>query len=126
LALCTHGNTRGSDEEETLMIKRLTFGVLVGVLLGYVLSRRSRSAALEAEATSRADDAALTQEVEAEIFRDSGVPKEKVVVNAENGVVYLRGEVPEQSMLDALVATAREVRGVRAVESFLRLAAAET
>jgi osmotically-inducible protein OsmY len=109
-----------------LMIKRLTFGVLVGVLLGYVLSRRSRSAALEAEATSRADDAALTQEVEAEIFRDSGVPKEKVVVNAENGVVYLRGEVPEQSMLDALVTTAREVRGVRAVESFLRLAAAET
>ena len=104
------------------MIKLLTLGVLVGVLLGYVFSRRSRSAPPEAEVTWRPDDAALTQEVEAEIFRDSGIPKEKVVVNAENGVVYLRGEVPEQSMVDTLVAKAREVRGVRAVESFLQLA----
>jgi osmotically-inducible protein OsmY len=71
--------------------------------------------------TSQPDDATLAHKVETEIFRDATVPKGQIIVNAEHGVVYLRGEVPEQAMLDALVERTREVQGVIAVESLLHL-----
>ena len=67
------------------------------------------------------DDATLAHKVETIIFRDPGVPKGQIAVNAEDGVVWLRGEVPDQAMLDALVARTREVAGVRRVESLLHL-----
>lgn len=65
------------------------------------------------------DDATLAHKVETEIFRHPEVPKGRISVNAENGVVYLRGEVPEQTMLGDLVARTRAVRGVERVESLL-------
>jgi len=67
------------------------------------------------------DDATLAHKVETIIFRDAEVPKGQISVNAEDGVVWLRGEVPDQTMLDALVARTREVVGVRSVESLLHL-----
>ena len=67
------------------------------------------------------DDATLAHKVETIIFRDPAVPKGQINVNAENGVVTLRGEVPERAMIDALVARAREVAGVRRVDSLLHL-----
>jgi BON domain-containing protein len=67
------------------------------------------------------DDATLAHKVESIIFRDSVVPKGQISVNAEDGVVWLRGEVPDQVMLDALVARTREIAGVRRVESLLHL-----
>src|SRR5690348_15124546 len=65
------------------------------------------------------DDATLAHKVETIIFRDDDVPKGQISVNAEDGVVWLRGEVPDQAMLDALVTRTREVAGVRRVESLL-------
>jgi osmotically-inducible protein OsmY len=67
------------------------------------------------------DDATLAHKVETIIFRDHDVPKGQIAVNAEEGVVWLRGEVPTQSMIDALVERTREVSGVRRVESLLHL-----
>jgi osmotically-inducible protein OsmY len=67
------------------------------------------------------DDATLAHKVETTIFRDHGVPKGQISVNAEDGVVWLRGEVPTQSMIDALVERTRAVAGVRGVESLLHL-----
>jgi osmotically-inducible protein OsmY len=67
------------------------------------------------------DDATLVQKVESIIFRDADVPKGQISVNAERGVVYLRGEVPDQTLLDALVERTREVQGVQRVESLLHL-----
>jgi hypothetical protein len=67
------------------------------------------------------DDVTLAHKVESIVFRDPEVPKGQISVNAEDGVVYLRGEVPSQSMLDELVAKTREVRGVRGVQSLLHL-----
>jgi osmotically-inducible protein OsmY len=67
------------------------------------------------------DDATLAHKVESIIFRDHDVPKGQISVNAEDGVVWLRGEVPTQSMIDALVDRTREVAGVRGVESLLHL-----
>jgi osmotically-inducible protein OsmY len=49
------------------------------------------------------------------------VPKGQISINAEQGVVYLRGEVADQSMLDALAERTSKVRGVRRVENLLHL-----
>jgi osmotically-inducible protein OsmY len=67
------------------------------------------------------DDVTLAHKVESIIFRDANVPKGQISINAEDGVVWLRGEVPDQEMLDALVERTREVGGVRRVESLLHL-----
>jgi len=70
---------------------------------------------------SQPDDATLAHKVESIVFRDHAVPKGQISINAERGVVYLRGEVPDQSMLDALIKRTSEVRGVQRVESLLHL-----
>jgi hypothetical protein len=67
------------------------------------------------------DDATLAHKVETIIFRDDDVPKGQINVNAEDGVVTLRGEVPDETMLTALVERTREIAGVRRVESLLHL-----
>ena len=38
------------------------------------------------------NDAALVQEVETRLFRDPNVPKGRININAEEGVIVLRGE----------------------------------
>jgi osmotically-inducible protein OsmY len=65
------------------------------------------------------DDATLARKVETEIFRDAGVPKGRINVNAENGVVVLRGEVEQPDMIQALEQKTRKVQGVRDVENLL-------
>ena len=67
------------------------------------------------------DDATLAHKVESVIFRGADVPKGQILVNAQHGVVQLRGEVPSQDILDALVERTRDVQGVQDVESLLHL-----
>jgi gas vesicle protein len=67
------------------------------------------------------DDATLTRKVETEIFRDADVPKGQINVNAQEGVVQLRGEVPNAEMLNDLVEKTHNVQGVRDVENLLHL-----
>ncbi|MGH2356066.1 MAG: BON domain-containing protein [Chloroflexota bacterium] len=67
------------------------------------------------------DDATLAQKVETEIFRDPAVPKGQINVNAENGVVVLRGELDHPERIKALEAEARRVPGVKGVENLLHL-----
>ena len=67
------------------------------------------------------DDVTLVRKVETEIFRSSDVPKGQINVNAENGVVYLRGEVERPELIGDLVDKARRVQGVVDVESLLHL-----
>jgi osmotically-inducible protein OsmY len=40
-------------------------------------------------------------------------------VNAENGVVYLRGQVEDESLIEALGKSAKKIQGVRGVENLL-------
>jgi osmotically-inducible protein OsmY len=63
-------------------------------------------------------DAGLARKVETEIFRAADAPKGKVVVNAENGVVFLRGEV-DREWIDRLGRDAENVGGVVAVRNLL-------
>jgi osmotically-inducible protein OsmY len=67
------------------------------------------------------DDATLKSKVETELFRPAHVPKGKIDVNAQNGVVQLRGEVDSPELIDELVKGARKIQGVKEVESLLHL-----
>ena len=67
------------------------------------------------------DDATLARKVETVLFRSPDVPKGQIDVNAQQGVIQLRGEVPTTQMIDELVERARAVKGVRSVESLLHL-----
>jgi osmotically-inducible protein OsmY len=69
------------------------------------------------------DDATLKSKVETELFRPADVPKGKIDVNAQNGVVQLRGEVDSPELIDTLVERARRIHGVKDVESLLHLPA---
>ena len=73
------------------------------------------------DAEERLNDPALARKVETEIFRDADAPKGSVDVNAENGVIYLRGEVEDADQITALVEKAQAVEGVQAVENLLHL-----
>jgi osmotically-inducible protein OsmY len=72
-------------------------------------------------AEERLNDPALASKVESEVFRDTEIPKDKISVNVENGVVYLRGEVPDQGTMDELVARTRKVDGIKGVENLTHL-----
>ena len=65
------------------------------------------------------DDATLAHKVETELFRDADVPKGDINVNAENGVVYLRGQVADEGLAETLGKSARKIQGVREVENLL-------
>ncbi len=65
------------------------------------------------------DDATLKDKVESELFRDEHEVKGSININAQQGVVQLRGEVPSQDLIDALVDRTEKIHGVREVESLL-------
>jgi osmotically-inducible protein OsmY len=67
------------------------------------------------------DDVTLARKVETEIFRGPDVPKGQINVNAEEGIVYLRGEAPTPDMIDDLVERTRKIQGVREVRNLLHL-----
>jgi osmotically-inducible protein OsmY len=71
------------------------------------------------------DDATLKDKVESELFRDEHEIKGAINVNAQEGVVQLRGEVPSQDLINALVERTRKIHGVREVESLLHTPATE-
>jgi len=63
-------------------------------------------------------DAGLARKVESEIFRAADAPRGQVSVNAENGVVFLRGEV-DREWIDRLGSDAERVAGVMGVRNLL-------
>ena len=65
------------------------------------------------------DDATLKDKVESELFRDEHEVKGAINVNAQEGIVQLRGELPSQDLIDALVARTQKIQGVRDVENLL-------
>jgi len=70
-------------------------------------------------AEERLNDPALQAKIESEIFRGADAPKDKVSVNVEEGIAYLRGEVADAATIESLVESAARVEGVRGVENLL-------
>ena len=67
------------------------------------------------------DDQTLKAKVETELFRDADAPKVQVSMNAQHGIVPLRGEVDSPELIEELVGRTRAVQGVREVENLLHL-----
>ena len=65
------------------------------------------------------DDATLKDKVESELFRDEHEVKGAINVNAQEGIVQLRGELPSQDLIDTLVDRTQKIHGVREVENLL-------
>ena len=76
---------------------------------------------LREQAKPQPNDATLTSKVESEIFRDPDVPKGRISVNSQEGVVYLRGEVDSPDLIGQLEQAARKVQGVQDVENLLHV-----
>lgn len=66
-------------------------------------------------------DAMLRDKVESEVLGRVGVGSGTVNVDAADGVVTLRGQIPNQHQIDRLVELTQAVDGVREVRSLLHL-----
>jgi osmotically-inducible protein OsmY len=75
----------------------------------------------KSNATTVLDDYTLAQKVESELFRDLAIDKGKINVNAENGVVVLRGEVQHPEEINSIEAQVRRIEGVQSVDNKLHL-----
>jgi osmotically-inducible protein OsmY len=82
---------------------------------------RQKATHLHEQPKPQPNDATLKAKVESELFRPADIPKGKIDVNAEDGIVYLRGEADTPAMITELVERARKIQGVREVESLLHL-----
>ena len=114
------------------MLRALFYGA-IGALAAYFFDpdngRRRRALVrdrfqgflpqVEEEPKPQPDDVTLARKVETEIFREADVPKGQIDVNAENGVVVLRGEVGKPELIRDLEEKTRNVQGVREVENLL-------
>ena len=67
------------------------------------------------------NDATLAQRVESELFRDPSMPKGQITINAEAGIVVLRGELDSPDQIRAVENAVDRIAGVRAVHSLLHL-----
>jgi len=81
------------------------------------VARRTINARRRAE--EPLDDLTLAQKVESELFRRAGVPKGQLSVNAEEGVVFLRGVMERQDDIERLEEEAHRIAGVHAVENLV-------
>lgn len=68
-----------------------------------------------------ANDAVLAQKVMSELFRDQRIPKGSINVNAENGIVQLRGQVEHPEQILEIESRVRRIAGVSDVEVLLHL-----
>ena len=67
------------------------------------------------------DDVALAHKVESELYRRARVPKGQISINAEGGVVFLRGVLDRQEDIERIGAVARQIAGVSEVENLIHL-----
>jgi hypothetical protein len=65
------------------------------------------------------DDVGLVRKVESELFRDRTIPKGQISINADRGIVVLRGQLEDQELMRHIESDVRRVAGVRDVENLL-------
>ena len=65
------------------------------------------------------DDVSLVRKVESELFRDRTIPKGPISINADRGIVVLRGQLDDAQEIDRIEREVRVVAGVRDVENLL-------
>ena len=65
------------------------------------------------------DDVSLARKVESELYQHARLPKGQIVVNAEDGIVFLRGVLERREDIERMEAAARHIAGVRGVENLV-------
>ena len=65
------------------------------------------------------DDVSLVRKVESELFRDRTIPKGPISINADRGIVVLRGQLDDAQQIQRIEREVRDVAGVRDVENLL-------
>jgi len=126
-------DTREGPRRRTAVLDQLSrlpgFGAVTGAVAGATRSEYAqdtdalaRSAAAYPDAGAQpTDDADLAQKVRSEVFEAVQTPRSGINVNAERGVVVLRGQVETAEEIDALEEAVRRVHGVRDVDNRLHL-----
>jgi len=113
------------NDQGVVMRKLLSLAAAAGLAAWLFFTRRGRvvRGRLEGAASGllpkQYDDATLKDKVESELFRDEHEVKGAININAQEGIVQLRGEVPSQDLIDTLVDRTSKIRGVRDVENLL-------
>jgi BON domain-containing protein len=67
------------------------------------------------------DDISLVHKVESELFRDRSIPKGRISINADRGIVVLRGQLDDPQDIERVEREVRKVAGVRDVDNLLHL-----
>ncbi len=114
-------------------MKRFGFGAVIAAISAWLVADQRRRTVVIGRLREligkthpkRYDDATLKDKVESELFRDEHEVKGSISVNAQEGVVQLRGELPSQDLIDALVDRTQQIHGVKGVESLLHLTGTE-
>jgi hypothetical protein len=77
--------------------------------------------ALHEERVADLDDTELAHKVQSIVFRDPSLPKGQVSINAENGKVFLRGQVDAPETIVRIERAVRDVEGVETVDNLLHV-----
>ncbi len=85
----------------------------------YGLSQRV--AHMQPEQWSVPNDETLAQRVESELFSDPRMPKGAINVNAEAGIVVLRGQIAHPEQIRSIEDSVSRMPGVRGVQNLLHL-----
>jgi len=67
------------------------------------------------------DDISLVHKVESDLFRDRSIPKGRISINADRGIVFLRGQLDDAQDIERVEREVRKVAGVRDVDNLLHL-----
>jgi osmotically-inducible protein OsmY len=70
-------------------------------------------------AVAELDDVSLVRKVESELFRDRTIPKGPISINADRGIVVLRGQLENAQQIQRIERKVRRVAGIRDVENLL-------
>ncbi len=65
------------------------------------------------------DDVSLVRKVESELFRDRTLPKGQISINADRGIVVLRGQLEDVQQIERIEREVRKMADVRDVENLL-------
>ena len=79
------------------------------------------SAAMRERPPLDENDATLTERVESELFRDPAIPKGDLNINAEHGIVVVRGELPDEATRERIETAIRRIPGVWEVKNLTHL-----
>jgi BON domain len=108
-------------------VARIAGAVGITAVVAFLLSKidrrkaagRAKGAVSSLGGTPDYDDVTLARKVETELFRPADVPKGSISVNVNDGVVELRGELPDPGQIEKLGDTARKIDGVKDVRNLL-------